>query len=34
MFDMGEYGGFVADYEDHKRALDDIKEELANANEL
>jgi hypothetical protein len=34
MFDRGEYDKFVADYEAHKRVLDDIKEELANASEL
>ena len=34
MFKRGEYKQFVSDYEAHKLALDEIKEELANVGEF
>lgn len=34
LFGPGEYERFVADYEDHKRALEEIKTELANSDEI
>lgn len=34
LFVAGEYKGFVSDYEAHKKALDEIKSELANTSGL
>ena len=34
LFDRGEYPDFIRDYESHKNALEEIKEELANSAEL
>ncbi|OVE79228.1 hypothetical protein BVY00_00945, partial [bacterium G20] len=34
LFNDGEYGVFVSDYESYKRELDEIKSELANSADL